>query len=310
MLNTDPHTGPSAPTPDDTTLALVLGDFGRDAAIRFCASLADAERAFIQQALPAGAPFYDEYRRLTLALVGDLPYVKHPWLDLYIREGKPLDEAILVGFPGGPTPRQVQARLGALALEAMRGPVERGCRRVLVLLPCNTLAPVSWGLSDSFASADSVRQMLDDANWPTDPSTPALIERLATLELSFPTVPEAVIRRARRDGGTHLLPMGTEEIEATYRQALARLQSPLSLAAMPGNGQGQVLDAIQAAIAGDADARRAARAALVALCDRSRETFGPGLVPVEACTDLHYEVGLDSNATYAQEVVRTVYSRE
>lgn len=307
MLNHDSPPERSNLLFSEPILGLVLGDFGRDAAVRFCGTLAAAERAHIQQNLPADAGFFDEYRRLTLTLVGDLGYVKGPWLVSHIRQSRLLDKTILVGFPGGPSPAQVQARLGVLALEAMRGPVERGCRQVLVLLPCNTLAPVSWGLAANFASPEAIQNMLDEAGWPGDPCVPAFIERLTEVELAFPTVPEAVIQRVERDGGTHLLPMGTEGIAGTYRRVLSRQQSSLKMAALPPGGQGQVLDAIQAAIAGDSGARRAAREALEGLRDRSKAAHGPGLMAVEACTDLDYEVGLDSNAVYAQEVVRMAY---
>ncbi|MBU0741213.1 hypothetical protein KJ554_02530 [bacterium] len=291
----------------EPALALVLGDFGRDAALRFGAVLAAAERAFIQRHLPADAPFFDEHRRLTLTLVGDLPYVKQEWLASYARQSKPLDEAILVGFPGGPSPEQVQARLGVLALEAMRGPVGRGCRRVLVLLPCNTLAPVAWGLATSFRSPRSIQRLLAAADWHTRENTQAFIQQLSGVALSFPTVPEAVIQRAEREGATHLLPMGTEGIAQTYRQALSRQHSALELVGLPPGGQDQVLRAIQAAIAADGEARDEARRALEELTSRSRVAHGPGLLAIEACTDLDYGVGLDSNAIYAEEIVRLAY---
>ena len=54
--------------------AVVVGDFGREAAIRFCSLLAAVERERVRAEL--ATPFFDEYRRLSLHLVCDLTYLK------------------------------------------------------------------------------------------------------------------------------------------------------------------------------------------------------------------------------------------
>ena len=120
----------------DPLPAVVLGDFGRDAALNFCALLSRFERELLQQ-LIAG-PFFDEYRRLTPTLVGDLPFTKAVALE---GAAWPLDSRVLVGFPGGLAQDEVTPRLAVLMLEALRGPVARGATEALVLLPCNTLSP-------------------------------------------------------------------------------------------------------------------------------------------------------------------------
>ena len=113
------------------TTAVVLGDFGRDAALRFCARLSALERAHIAARLPGNTSFFDEYRRLSLTLVGDLPYVKERVLRAVRGEGGLLDTRVLVGFPVGPRPEDVAARLAVLALQALRDAYERGSRRAL-----------------------------------------------------------------------------------------------------------------------------------------------------------------------------------
>ncbi len=276
------------PTVEETTLAVVLGDFGRDAALRFCASLARAERRHLVRGLPEGAPFFDEYRRLTLALVGDLPFVKAPVLERFVRRGERLDERVLVGFPGGPDPRDVEERLAALAMEAMAGPLQRGVRRITVLLPCNTLAPVSWALRARFAADETLARAVE------------------SVQLSFPTVPEAVLEAARADGGEAVLPLGTHGIDETYRAAAQRLGSNLTVTSADARQEGTVLEAIGAAIEGGERRQRAQRA-LEDLVDEARGRLGEGLVAVEACTDLDYGVGLDSNGTYARAVVGATY---
>ncbi len=279
---------PVPPTVEETTLAVVLGDFGRDAALRFCASLARAERRHLVRRLPDGAPFFDEYRRLTLALVGDLPFVKAPVLERFVRRGERLDERVLVGFPGGPEPADVQERLAVLAMEAMAGPLQRGVRRVTVLLPCNTLAPVSWALGERFAADETLARAVEGVH------------------LSFPTVPEAVLEVTRADGGTAVLPLGTRGIDVTYRAAAQHLGSDLEVVSADSGQEGTVLEAIGAAIEGGAR-RQQAQHALAELVDEAQRRIGGGLVAVEACTDLDYGVGLDSNGAYARAVVEATY---
>lgn len=276
------------PVAGETTLAVVLGDFGRGAALRFCASLARAERSCLVRRLPAEAPFFDEYRRMTLALVGDLPFVKARVLERFARSGEFLDGRVLVGFPGGPEPRDVQERLAVLALEAMTGPLKRGVRRVEVLLPCNTLAPVSWALQERFAADEALARAVEGAR------------------LSFPTVPEAVLEAAKVAGGQAVLPLGTRGIDETYREAARRLGSDVEVVAADARQEGTVLEAIGAAIEGGARRQRAHRS-LTELVDEARGRLGEGLVAVEACTDLDYGVGMDSNAAYARAVVDSIY---
>ena len=178
----------------DPILAVVISDFGRDAALAFCANLARAERARIASRLPAGATFYDEYRRLTLALSGDLHFAKGPVLEGFRRRAALFDPRVLVGFEGGLALEAVVDRLGVLALEAMAGPVRRGIREVMVLLPCNTLAPASWALEQRFADPQGITEMVRQAGLPLDGELEALARRLAEeVEIIFPTVPGAVL---------------------------------------------------------------------------------------------------------------------
>ena len=125
----DRHPPGPEPSPRPPVLAVVLGDFGRDAGLRFVAALSRLERRRLRREHPGDPGFYDEQRRITLAVVGDLPFVKRPWLEDFERGTQPLDDRILVGFPGGVPLEEVTPRLGALALEAMSGAVQRSATR-------------------------------------------------------------------------------------------------------------------------------------------------------------------------------------
>jgi len=286
-----------------TTLAVILGDFGRDASIRFCAALARAERRHLAGLLGEGRPFFDEYRRMTLALVGDLPFVKERVLGGL--GAVPLDERVLVGFPGGPTPADVEERLSATAVEAASGPLGRGVRHVLVLLPCNTLAPVSWAMAERFTEVGALTDALGDSG--LGGRAAALARTLVDdVRPRFPTVPEAVVGEAVRRGSSALLPLGTEGIAGVYREAVRRLGHALQVVEPDRAGQDAVLEAIGAAIEGGARRQEACRG-LERLVAGARDRHGEALLAVEACTDLNYGTALDSGEVYAEEAVRLAY---
>lgn len=293
-------------------LALVLGDFGRDAALRFCARLAEAERSRIRELLPSDASFYDEHRRILLSLVGDLHFVKEPTLGRYRLEGRSFDDGVLVGFPGGVELQSVVVRLGVLALEAMAGPLRRGIRRAHVYLPCNTLAPVSWALEQRFATADALQEMVREAGLEIWDGLEALIERLTTGEvrLRFPTVPGAVIEEAKRQGAERVVPLGTMDIAAVYTEAARREGGRIRCLDLCEADRQTVRDAIRAALSGKGEQRSAARGELLALKDRLQSSGGERQLIVEACTDLDYGVGLDSVDAYVTEAIREVYGDE
>lgn len=292
------------------TLALVLSDFGRDATLRFCALLAESEREWLKAQLPHGAKFFDEHRRMTLSVVGDLPFAKAPTLERYVSEGKPLDDGVLIGFPGGPPLESVTARLGVLVLEAMAGPLRRGCRRAVVLLPCNTLAPTSWALEELFREPSRLEGMVRDAGLAPWPELKATVEILATgeVDMCFPTVPGAVAELAAMGGAGTIVPWGTESICEVYAEALSRAgHESIRCAGVEESERPIVLKAIRAAIDGALAGRQDAKEELSQLARQIQDRTSGGVLIVEACTDLDYGVGLDSVAALADVTIREVY---
>ncbi len=286
-------------------LAVVLGDFGRDAGLRFAAALSRLERRRLRRGHPADQPFYDEHRRITLAVVGDLPFVKRPWLARYEADARPLDDRILVGFPGGVPLQDVTPRLAALALEAMAGAVRRGVEEVVVLLPCNTLAPASWALEEAFDAGDVLRGMLATSGLGERHELTELAEQVAVwTATSCPTVPEAAVRAAAVAGARALLPLGTEGIDDVYAEAIRREGDAIELVRPREDWQRDTLAAITASISGE---RARARALLEGVATRARAEHGDDLVVIEACTDLDHGVGWDSTALYAEDVVDGIY---
>ncbi len=297
-----------SPTPDEVVLALVVSDFGRDAALRFCAALAAEERAALRARLPAGTPFFDEHRRLTLSVVGDLPFVKAPILGAFRRDGRSLDAGVLVGFPGGPSLESVILPIGVLVLEALAGPSRRGLERAIVLLPCNTLAPVSWALAEQLSTLEGVHDLVVEAGLEPWPGLDALAERIGSgsLEVTCPTVPGAVLRRAEKVGARAVVPWGTESIAEVYGEAASRSEKAISVTRLDESGQETVRHAILAAIDGGVEVRGLARRGLECLA----AAMGEQATPVEACTDLDYGVGLDSVGAYARVTVDAVFGTD
>lgn len=292
----------------DSILAVVLGDFSRDAALRFCIILSDAERRRIQEQLTPDLPFFDEYRRITLSMIGDLSFAKGPHLAMYRNKNRALDDRILVGFPHGINQNEIIPRMGALVLHSMWGAVSRGIRRVLVLNPCNTLAPTSWALEERFAKADSILEMLSESGLEGGKNEEYLVQQIVDqVELSFPTVPEAVIRTVEEQGRNVFMPLGTIDIVETYSHALRRLGSTLHLVQPDLAGQKTVFDAIRASIARDPRKRKTARRKLKQLIQCTSIENGKELAVIEASTDLDYGVGIDSNTAYAESVVKEIY---
>ena len=283
---------------------LVLGDYGRDAALRFCRLLADYERTHVQEMLGPGRPFYDEYRRLRLLLVGDVRYTKAVCLAPFARAGAPLDERVLAGYPGGVPLDDLVAPFAALTYDALRAHGWEGTAHVAI--PCNTLSPVAWALAGAFATPRALRRLLAGAGRRVGRADAALINALTTPgRVSFPTVPEAVW--AALPKGSTLLPLGTDGMDQLYRRAAQGQQRGGVVVGPSAAQQRRVRAAIRQSVAGrGAAARRTLRAVVNAV----RSAHTAPLHVVEACTDLGTGLGIDSNERYAAWLVAAVYGAE
>lgn len=285
---------------------VVVSDFGRDAALRFCLTLANEERESIASNLAKGASFFDEYRRIALHVVGDLRFIKAPWLAPYLADGRPFDDRVLVGFPGGPPMQDVVCRIGVLVIEALAGPARRGHDRAIVALPCNTLAPVAWALKHAFSSRELLVSLVEDAGYaPAGLDTVA--KRMTGGRVTFPTVPEAVLWQCGLDGAGTVLPLGTPGIVEAYERSAVERGAAVSVVSPEPDWQSDVLEAIQASIAGNPERRARSREALSAVWRSAKDRWGDDTAIIEACTDLDYGVGMDSGRTFARYVAHRVY---
>lgn len=113
------------------------------------------------------------------------------------------------------------ARLGVMVMELLPGPVDRGVRRVSVVLPSLHLAPVSWALQEHFRTAHGLRKLLQRARVPLSSSLHTLVSLLYRVEFLFPTLPEVILEEA---GPRPVLPVGPAALHAIFRRAARRLE--------------------------------------------------------------------------------------
>jgi hypothetical protein len=291
---------------NDPILAIVVGDFSREATLRFWTHVSALEYRHIRAKLPPKSAFYDEYRRITYCLLGDLPFIKQNGL-LTRRTGL-LDDRILIGFPGGITLNDVLPRVGLLIFHALWGPAQRDIRNVWVMFPCNTLAPLCWELEKIFHSPEDILEMVAAAGCGIGDSERILADRIVErIQPVFPTIPEAVIEHVWAGKKSALIPLGTLDIGKTYTEALRRLRYPLRLIAPDPHQQTVVLQSIKTCICAEAGERETAKFALSQIVDQLIRDHGSGVAVIQACTDLTCDIGLDSNAIFAEFMINSIY---
>jgi hypothetical protein len=299
----------SAPRMSETVHVIVVGDFGRDASIRFCQLLSEAERALLR-ASSESEKFYDESRRTTLSLVGHLPFIKDPYLDKFREDSRHLDDSILSGFPGGPSPEFLACRIGYLVFLELIQALRLRISNVIIALPCNTLAPVSWLLQHGFGSPESLLHLFDDLPFPLENHEHEQIERiLASMNLSFPTVPSMVLKNLALQNVNDILLLGTLGIRSVYEKEVLKNSLPVTLIEVEESIQKQFLSQIQASIQGDKESVLLAKKSAQDTITHIRTVHGRSFVAVEACTDLFLGVGLNSNMAYAEGVLAEVYGQ-
>ncbi|HWH31878.1 MAG TPA: hypothetical protein VNU01_04340, partial [Egibacteraceae bacterium] len=119
---------------------VVIGDFGRDAAVRYLSALSRSERRFLQGVLaPCGLPFFDEYRRITWVALAEVAFIKAELIESVRRRDGHLTDQVLLGEAWSAVPESVMEALVELVMTAVAAVVSRGYERVRVVLPCNSL---------------------------------------------------------------------------------------------------------------------------------------------------------------------------
>jgi hypothetical protein len=299
------------PTPRDLLLApvtydIVIGDFGRDAAIDYVRLIAIRERQLIESILKAhGQEFFDEYRRIMLTVIADVAFFKRGAIAEMARDPGYLTDAILLGIGFTPVSREAVNQLAlAVAQEALAA-LNRGYHRLRIALPCNGLAGLAKEVGTVISSEEDLSRIVESYG-----ISRSDVARIAAVQLTVDTVPEACVNHIGRTHGrgSNLLVLGTRGTNATFG-ALAR-NAEINVVSLNKSDYELINRTIVASIGGDATAIAECRRDLETRLVERQRRITPDLVVLEACTDFRLGIGLSSLELFANAMVETAYQEQ
>jgi hypothetical protein len=214
-----------------------------------------------------------------------------------------LEQDILLGVGFSPiTAAFEKLLLGAITREA-EAAVQRGHRRIRVLLPCNGLSVVYDAVTEGLSSISL-----------GVPNTVGLMSRssvtaFGNVDIRMHTVPESVIRSfvsgARKDRFVHLLVLGTPGVNDIYK--IAGRARDIAILPLGQEDYALISEAIVGSIGGAPAEIRRCRAEITEKIIRPRAKAFPSLVVVEACTDFELGLGVSSLKVFAHTMVAEAY---
>lgn len=285
-----------------TTYEVVVGDFGREAATRYLALLAEEERMFLSRLLATqDLPFLDEYRRIMFGHVGDVDFLKQATIRRVWSEQGHLTDEVLVAVKAHEVPPDMVARFACVIHDEAVLAVRRGHSRVRVALPCNAL---------SETLGEAVRVAGDHAAFKAAAESVEYepISGDAVLGLTAHGVVHSTIRQLARTGmldGRPFVVLGAAMANEQYR----RLGSPrgMHVLALTAAQQSLIDEVVLACIGGGEANLSAARQAIERDILTPLRRTHPGVVVLEACSDFDFGLGLDSVRLMARQMVYDCY---
>lgn len=292
----------------DSVFDVILADFGRESTLRLLREVAVTERQIVARRLRSTTRkgetgFFDEYRRIMFACIGDIRYVKRDIIREYAASHLRLDASVLFGVRGRDVSAGTVASIVDLLIDPVRAAVTRGHHRIRVVLPCNTLGRVEQAIAHELASRldESVRVSVGQ-----DPgSGPVGVQVIG--------VPRVVIEHVlNTSGSAKLMLVGTELARAVYRDLLSEMGAHAVEVVDCSAAEQREMDRLLAAcIGGDkAEIAEATRRLERRVIEPRRDEFGGSLVVVEASTDLDLGIGANSLRLFARHLVEDVYGAE
>jgi len=283
---------------------IVIGDFGRAAALDYMRFACVRERALIRSRLKSDElEFFDEYRRLMFTVLGDVGFYKAELIAQTRQTHGHLTREVLIGGGMTPVTSDIVERIAVTVAHAAASARARGYERVQLALPCNALSDVATGLREVLATPQTMDELFGRSRWPTpDP------DLILGSELSVRTVPESVLTVLSKEAAVtapRLLLLGAEGALEIY----GRLSDDYGVLIVPIDTEQQTLidDAVITAIGGDeAELRRSRDRLRQELIEPAKEAFGE-LTVVEACTDFSFGLGVSSVELFAEDLINTCY---
>lgn len=289
------------------TFDIVIGDFGREAAIEYVRLMAAIEKRLIASFLnPEGREFFDEYRRIMFCVIGDVAFFKESAISRSAGDPGYLRDDILVGSEWSPMSEDFAGRVAVAVAQEAFAALGRGHRHLRVLLPCNGLYVLAKEVERLLRADAELTRLLERYQLST-----LDVPTLTAAEIDFHTVPDAVVGhfmgRSQTAQRTNLLVLGTRGANAIYEQ----LSDPARVSVVPlQDGDYEVISkAVVASIGGDPDQIAHSREQLQRdLVEPCTARF-PDLITVEACTDFRFGVGVSSLELFAEAMVKSHYRR-
>lgn len=283
------------------TFDVIIGDFGREAAVRYAALIVEEERQVLGAELAArGLPFFDEYRRLMFTLVADIAYLKRGMIDRTWAAHGQLTDDVLIAIKSHDVPSDLKAAITELVQMEVQAGLQRGYQRVRVVLPCNSLSDVL----DDAVQLGTAHLSLSDI-WQTRAGPNQMV---LDRKVSAHGVIQSAIDHLSMTGAINSSPylvLGSSMARDQYKL----LGSHLGLEVLPltVHQQAAIDAAVVACIDGGSAALEMARRSLIEqVIEPNRRSF-PDLVILEACTDFEFALGLDSVRLLAKRMVFECY---
>ena len=206
---------------------IILGDFGREGTLRYFSEFSQAERQLLIESLN-GNPFFDEYRRVSVSIVGVLRQIKGQFLKAYDDDHRPLDNCILVGAEGGPDPEDVLPHIVQEMAPWVLTALQSQSGNVKLIIPCNTLAPLAEPLEQVFRDASEMEHMLKSNFKTVSDETLKALRVLASeacrRDLSVPSIPSVVIAKYGQLLKPQVAVLGTHVAVSAYRKEVEKRQ--------------------------------------------------------------------------------------
>jgi hypothetical protein len=290
------------------TYDIIVGDFGRDAAIEYLRLLAKNEKKTINSILKhRNLGFFDEYRRMMFTVIADLAFLKKDAIGKSASNDGIIKEDILIGV-GTPTIISMEFvnRISLSVIQEVLSAIDRGHDLFRVMIVCNTLSDLAIEIGKMIHSTEEVRRIVE-----TNALSISNFEKIANVEISVHTVPEAVMQHLvdtnKTDEVLHILVLGTRGTNSIYAK-LAADSRGISILPIEDWEYELIDETVVASIGGDQNEIGLCCEQLRTKLIKHRAKLFKDLVVLEACTDFHLGLGISSLEVFAEAMVVDCYS--
>lgn len=268
---------------------LIVGDFGRVGTLRYLKAFSQFEREYIKSELDLDE-FYDEHRLIRYTVIGFLRDIKSDYLpDALDRIG----DNVLLGVNGGPDPLEIIPRLVRILIPYLVTAIKFGATMIRIIIPCNTLYTVAKKLNFIFRSEGSFRDFVEKEEISGE-GCGYLLNYMAEVNISAPTVPETVVKEVNTPTVSKLLVVASRSAIDAYKSIVNEKYDDLTVESWLPPDVTDFQELLIRSLNGEITAPPK-----TALCDGKRVIAG--------CTDVEIPTLEDSTRIYAGKLVEEAY---